>query len=93
MNAAADAVTPGFPLALAPLMGEDNVVLVRLELRGADGQLVSDNFYWRAAHEAPIARWTGLRPLRSLRRLPRRTKARCRSRCATRDRWRRLKIS
>ncbi len=52
MNAAADAVTPGFPLALAPLMGEDNVVLVRLELRGADGQLVSDNFYWRAANEA-----------------------------------------
>ena len=28
------------------------VVLVRLELRGADGQLVSDNFYWRAAHDA-----------------------------------------
>jgi hypothetical protein len=27
-------------------------VLVRLELRGADGQLVSDNFYWRAAHDA-----------------------------------------
>jgi archaellum component FlaF (FlaF/FlaG flagellin family) len=33
-------------------MGEDNVVLVRLELRGANGQLVSDNFYWRATHEA-----------------------------------------
>jgi Concanavalin A-like lectin/glucanases superfamily len=44
VNAAADAMTPAFPLALAPLMG-DGVVLVRLELRGADGQLVSDNFY------------------------------------------------
>jgi hypothetical protein len=51
VNAAADAMTPGFPLALAPLMG-DGVVLVRLELRGADGQLVSDNFYWRAASDA-----------------------------------------
>jgi glycosyl hydrolase family 2/Ig-like domain-containing protein/concanavalin A-like lectin/glucanase superfamily protein len=51
VNAAADAMTPGFPLALAPLMGE-GVVLVRLELRGADGQLVSDNFYWRAASDA-----------------------------------------
>ncbi len=52
VNAAADAVTQGFALALTPLMGEDGVVLVRLELRGADGQLVSDNFYWRAAHDA-----------------------------------------
>jgi hypothetical protein len=51
LNAAADAVTPGFPLALAPLMG-DGVVLVRLELHSADGQLVSDNFYWRAANDA-----------------------------------------
>jgi archaellum component FlaF (FlaF/FlaG flagellin family) len=51
LNATADAVTPGFPLALAPLMG-DSVVLVRLELHGADGQLVSDNFYWRAAKDA-----------------------------------------
>jgi hypothetical protein len=50
VNANADAVTPGFPLALEPLMA-DGVVLVRLELRGADGQLVSDNFYWRAAHD------------------------------------------
>jgi Exo-beta-D-glucosaminidase Ig-fold domain/Concanavalin A-like lectin/glucanases superfamily/Glycosyl hydrolases family 2/Glycosyl hydrolases family 2, sugar binding domain/Glycosyl hydrolases family 2, TIM barrel domain len=52
VNAGADAVTPGFPLPLGPLMGDGGVVLVRLELRGADGQLVSDNFYWRAAHDA-----------------------------------------
>jgi hypothetical protein len=51
VNAAADAMAPGFPLALAPLMGE-GVLLVRLELRAADGQLVSDNFYWRAASDA-----------------------------------------
>jgi hypothetical protein len=51
VNAAADAMAPGFPLALAPLMG-DSVLLVRLELRAADGQLLSDNFYWRAASDA-----------------------------------------
>jgi archaellum component FlaF (FlaF/FlaG flagellin family) len=51
VNVAADAVTPGFPLVLEPLMG-DGAVLVRLELRGVDGQLVSDNFYWRAANDA-----------------------------------------
>jgi hypothetical protein len=51
VNASADAVTPAFALALAPLMGE-GVVLVRLELRSPDGQLVSDNFYWRAAHDS-----------------------------------------
>jgi archaellum component FlaF (FlaF/FlaG flagellin family) len=51
VNAAADATTPGFPLALAPLM-DDGVVLVRLELRGSDGQLVSDNFYWQAGNDA-----------------------------------------
>ncbi len=52
VNAKADAVTPGFSLSLGPLMGDEGVVLVRLELHGADGQLVSDNFYWRAAHDA-----------------------------------------
>jgi archaellum component FlaF (FlaF/FlaG flagellin family) len=51
VNAAADAMTPGFPLAIAPLMG-DGVVLVRLELHAADGELVSDNFYWRAVSDA-----------------------------------------
>ena len=51
VNAAADGVTAGFPLALEPLMG-NGVVLVRLELRSADGHLVSDNFYWRAANDA-----------------------------------------
>jgi Exo-beta-D-glucosaminidase Ig-fold domain/Concanavalin A-like lectin/glucanases superfamily/Glycosyl hydrolases family 2, sugar binding domain/Glycosyl hydrolases family 2/Glycosyl hydrolases family 2, TIM barrel domain len=51
INAGADAVTAGFPLELAPLMG-DGVVLVRLELQSGNGQRLSDNFYWRAAHDA-----------------------------------------
>jgi archaellum component FlaF (FlaF/FlaG flagellin family) len=52
IDAAADAVTQGFALQLAPLLVNGEVVLVRLELRGTDGQLVSDNFYWRAANDA-----------------------------------------
>ena len=51
IDAKADAVTPGFALELGPLMGT-GTVLVRLELRSASGQMVSDNFYWRAAHDA-----------------------------------------
>jgi hypothetical protein len=59
MNAGADAITAAFPLDLAPLMG-DGVVLVRLELPSANGQRMSDNFYWRAAHDAGYRALTGL---------------------------------
>ena len=45
---AANDVTAGFRLDLAPVMGT-NVVLVKLELRNAAGQVVSDNLYWLAA--------------------------------------------
>ncbi|HEX4020375.1 MAG TPA: LamG-like jellyroll fold domain-containing protein [Acidobacteriaceae bacterium] len=51
VDAAADSVTPGFSLALAPLMG-DSVVFVQLQLHGQNGRLLSDNFYWRAASDA-----------------------------------------
>ncbi len=47
-DVAANAVTPGFKLELAPLMGA-GVVLVKLELRNAAGQLQSDNLYWLGA--------------------------------------------
>jgi len=51
IDATADAITAGFPLDMALLMS-DSVVLVRLEFQSAAGQRVSDNFYWRAAHDA-----------------------------------------
>lgn len=51
INAAADAITAGFPLELAPLMG-DGVVLVRLELQSADGQHVSRQFLLACRHDA-----------------------------------------
>jgi hypothetical protein len=44
----ADAVTSGFKLELAPLMAE-NVVLVKLQLKNAHGELLSDNLYWLSA--------------------------------------------
>jgi hypothetical protein len=47
-DVAANDVTAGFKLDLAPVMGT-NVVLAKLELRDAAGKLVSDNLYWLAA--------------------------------------------
>jgi hypothetical protein len=47
-DATANAVTPGFKLDLAPLMVTD-VILVKLELRNASGELISDNLYWLGA--------------------------------------------
>jgi hypothetical protein len=45
---AANAVTAGFKLDLAPLMG-NGVVLVKLEMRNSAGQLLSANLYWLGA--------------------------------------------
>ncbi len=51
IDAAADVATQGFALELTPLMG-DAAVLIRLELRGSDGSLLSENTYWLAAKES-----------------------------------------
>jgi hypothetical protein len=53
-DVAANDVTAGFKLDLGPVMGA-NVVLVKLVLRNAAGQVVSDNLYWLAA-TSPIYR-------------------------------------
>ena len=58
-DAAANAVTSGFKLELAPLMMKD-VILVKLELRNAAGQLISDNLYWLAATSASYRQLTRL---------------------------------
>jgi hypothetical protein len=50
-NAGADAVTDGFKLDLAPLLSS-GVVLVKLELRDAGGEVVSQNLYWLAAESS-----------------------------------------
>ncbi|MGA7914128.1 MAG: sugar-binding domain-containing protein, partial [Candidatus Acidiferrales bacterium] len=59
-DAGADAVTDGFKLDLGSVMGDD-VVLVKLELHGADGKLVSQNLYW-LAEESPSYRELGRLP-------------------------------
>lgn len=45
-DAAADAVTDGFKLDLAPLLAANQVVLVKLYLRDSSGAPVSQNLYW-----------------------------------------------
>jgi hypothetical protein len=55
-DAAADMVTDGFKLELAPLLSSDGIVLVKLELRNSPGELVSENFYWLGAESASYRR-------------------------------------
>ena len=51
-DAPADAVTNAFQFDLAPLLKSNDVVLVKLILRRATGQIVSQNLYWMAADSA-----------------------------------------
>jgi hypothetical protein len=51
-NPAADAVTDGFKLELAPLFLANEVVLVKLELRNSSGRPVSENLYWLGAESS-----------------------------------------
>ncbi len=51
INAASDDVTSVLHLELAPLLG-DTTVLVKLSLAAANGDLLSQNLYWRAATDA-----------------------------------------
>jgi Exo-beta-D-glucosaminidase Ig-fold domain/Concanavalin A-like lectin/glucanases superfamily/Glycosyl hydrolases family 2/Glycosyl hydrolases family 2, sugar binding domain/Glycosyl hydrolases family 2, TIM barrel domain len=50
-DASADSVNDGFKLDLAKLLA-DGVVLVKLGLRNAAGEIVSENFYWLGADSA-----------------------------------------
>ncbi|MGA7291477.1 MAG: LamG-like jellyroll fold domain-containing protein [Terriglobales bacterium] len=51
-DAAADTVTDGFKLDLAPLLAPDKTVLVKLQLRNLSGETVSENLYWLAPDSA-----------------------------------------
>ncbi len=55
-DAAADALTDGFQLELAPLLASEKMVLVSLELRNAPAEVVSRNFYWLGADNASYRR-------------------------------------
>jgi hypothetical protein len=54
-DAPANDVVNAFRLDLAPLLA-DNVVLVKLALRSASGELLSDNLYWLGAASASYRR-------------------------------------
>ena len=58
----AGGVTRGARLPLGPLM-RDGPVLVRLRLTGADGALLSQNLYWRAARDLDLRRLNALPPV------------------------------
>ncbi len=64
-DAAADALTDGFRLELAPLLSSQDLVIVNLELRNSSGEVVSRNFYWLGADNASYRRLNRL-PLASL---------------------------
>jgi Glycosyl hydrolase 2 galactose-binding domain-like/Exo-beta-D-glucosaminidase Ig-fold domain/Concanavalin A-like lectin/glucanases superfamily/Glycosyl hydrolases family 2/Glycosyl hydrolases family 2, TIM barrel domain len=52
IDAPTDDVTRALNLDIAPLMSDGNLVFVRLTLHAADGQTLSQNFYWRASSDA-----------------------------------------
>jgi hypothetical protein len=52
-DAPANTEVDAFMLDLGPLLG-DGVVLVKLELHNASGQLISDNFYWLGAKTSSL---------------------------------------
>jgi len=64
-DAAADALTEGFRLDLAPLLSSEGMVLVNLELRNSSSEVASRNFYWLAAESAAYRRLNRI-PLASL---------------------------
>ena len=59
IDAGANMMSPGFNLAVAPLMTE-HVVLVKLALSRADGSVVSDNLYWLSQNAASYRELNGL---------------------------------
>jgi beta-galactosidase/beta-glucuronidase len=51
LDAAADAMTPAFQFELQPLL-KHAVVVVKLDLKNAGGQIVSSNLYWLAGEDS-----------------------------------------
>ena len=56
LDAAPDDVIRALNLDIAPLMNDGKLVFVRLALHAADGQELSQNFYWRAASDNRLSR-------------------------------------
>lgn len=59
-DAATNAATNGFTLDLGALLASNELVLVKLELLGSGGELLSENFYWLGGDSAAYRRLTRL---------------------------------
>jgi hypothetical protein len=62
INGKADSTSNLFTLDLPSLFAADELLLVRLEARDAQGALISDNLYWLAAKDSDYRRLVGLKP-------------------------------
>lgn len=51
-DASPNAITDGFVIDLNGILDANRIVLIKLELRGSSGTMLSDNFYWLAADGA-----------------------------------------
>ncbi len=64
VSLAANRTTTAFQLALAPLFAQHGAVLVSLQMKGADGKLLSENVYWLAQDASQYRRLNALAPVR-----------------------------
>ena len=62
ITSAANAETPALVLELQAAMEAAGTVFVKLELKDSTGKLLSDNFYWVAAHKADYRRMNEMAP-------------------------------
>jgi hypothetical protein len=62
ITAAANAETPALAMELQAAMEAAETVFVKLELKDSAGKLLSDNFYWLAAHKSGYRRMNEMPP-------------------------------
>ncbi len=61
-DAAANALTAGFRMEMAPLLEDGNVVIVSLELKDSSGAVVSRNLYWLGSQSSSYRSLNRLAP-------------------------------
>ena len=60
----ANSTRGAFQLVLAPLFAQHGVLLVDLEMRSAEGKLLSENVYWLAGEEKEYRRMNAMAPVK-----------------------------
>ncbi len=64
MDLHANSALPSFTLPLGPLFASEGVVLVKLTMKNAAGEVLSENTYWLAGDETEYRRLNGLKSAR-----------------------------